>query len=414
MDVFENILSFLEKIKKIKVLTNEEMNLLSKPNKVLEFEIPVAMDDGSEKKFQGYRVQYNNARGPTKGGIRFHPNVSLAEVKALSFWMTLKCAVVDIPYGGGKGGVIVNPKTMSQRELQELSRGFVKAIHNDIGPQKDIPAPDVYTNPQVMAWMMDEYESIKGGHYPGVITGKPLELGGSQGRMFSTSQGGAYMVRDLTKKFNLDPKNTKVIIQGFGNAGSFMASILDNWGYRVVGLSDSKGAIYNAEGFNVDEVSKFKKKHKSLAEFPEARKMTNEELLESECDILVPAALEHVITKDNADNIKAKYVVELANGPTTPEADEILFKKKITLVPDILANAGGVTVSYFEWVQNQMGYYWEEKEILEKLDKIMTRAFIEVFDTATEHKVDLRTGAYILAIERVLTAEKLRGRLKSA
>ncbi|MBN1386079.1 Glu/Leu/Phe/Val dehydrogenase [Candidatus Woesearchaeota archaeon] len=409
MDVFENVMKFLEKIRKIKGLTPEEFKILSEPRKVFRFDIPVTLDNGEKKTYQGYRVQYNNARGPTKGGIRYHPDVSLAEVKALAFWMTLKCAVVDIPYGGAKGGVIINPKVLSQQELEKVSRGFIQAIHDEVGPDKDIPAPDVYTNPQVMAWMLDEFEKIKGGHYPAFITGKPLELGGSAGRMFSTSQGGAYCVREMAKVYRLEPHKTRIIVQGFGNVGSFMVQILADWGYTVVGVSDSKGALYRKDGLDIDAVTKHKQEKGSFEGFPDAQYITNADLLESECDILVPAALEGVITAENAGKIKAKYVIELANGPTTPEADEILFKKGIFLVPDVLANAGGVTVSYFEWVQNRMGYYWEEAEVLAKLDRIMIRAFKEVYDTSQEYKVDMRTGSYIVAIERVLKAEKLRG-----
>ncbi len=408
MDVFDNVKSQLEKIKKIANLTDEEVELLLTPKKIIEKDFYVKLDKG-ERKFKGYRVQYNNARGPTKGGIRYHPKVDLGEVKSLAFWMTLKCAVVDIPYGGAKGGVEVNPKELSEEELENLSRAFIRAIHQDIGPAKDIPAPDVYTNPQIMAWMLDEYEKIIGKHAPGVITGKPVELGGSKGRGFSTSQGGAFVLREYAKLKNMQPENTTVAVQGFGNAGSFMAKILSNWNYKVVAVSDSKGGVYDENGLDIDKVQEYKKQNRSVKGF--AKDITNEELLELPLDVLVPAALENQITKDNAANIKAKVIVELANGPITPEADTILEKNNIAVIPDILANAGGVTVSYFEWVQNLYNYYWEEEEVIEKLEKIMIKSFTQVYETANENKTNLRNGAYILAIRRILAAEKLRGNL---
>jgi len=407
MAVFDNVKKQLEKVQKITKYNNKEMNLLSNPNKVIEKEFPVKMDSGETKKFKGYRVQFNNARGPTKGGIRFHPQVDLSEVKSLAFWMALKCAVVNIPYGGAKGGVEVNPKELSQKELERLSRAFIQAIHEHVGPMKDIPAPDVYTTPQIMAWMLDEFEKIKGHHAPGMITGKPIELGGSQGRGFSTSQGGAYTLRELLK--NSKPSNTTVAIQGFGNAGSFMAKILFEWGYKIVAVNDSKGGSYDKNGLNVEELLKFKSETGSVKGF--AEDIESKDLLELDVDVLVPAALENQITKENAANIKAKVVVELANGPTTPEADTILEQKAVIVIPDILANAGGVTVSYFEWVQNLYGYYWTEAKVLEKLEKIMVTSFKDVSETAQKYETSLRNGAYILAINRILNAERLRGKL---
>ena len=409
MDVFDNVKKQLSNINKTMKLSDKEMKLLLTPNKVIQEELEVKMDSGEMKKFQAFRVQYNRARGPTKGGIRYHPNVSLGEVKSLAFWMAVKCAVVDIPYGGAKGGIIVNPKELSQKELERLSRAFIRAIYKDIGPMKDIPAPDVYTNSQIMAWMLDEYEKLTGEHAPGVITGKPLELGGSKGRSFATSQGGAYVLREFAKIKGLQPEETTVAVQGFGNAGSFIAKILDEWGYKIVAVSDSKGGIYNKNGLNIKALEHHKEKTGSVKGF--AVDISNKELLELDVDVLVPAALENQITSQNADKIKAKVILELANGPVTPEADELLAKKKIAVLPDVLANAGGVTVSYFEWVQNLYGYYWEEAEILEKLEKIMVKSSREVFDSASKHNTTMRTGAYILALNKILAAERLRGNL---
>jgi len=409
MSVFENVTKQMEKIDNIINLSEKEKKILTTPNNIVDKKFKVKMDNGKEKEFQGYRVQFNNARGPYKGGIRFHPNVDLSEVKSLAFWMGLKTAVVNIPLGGGKGGVIVNPKELSEKELENLSRAFICAIHEHIGPRKDIPAPDVYTTPQIMVWMLDEFEKIKGEKLPGMITGKPLEVGGSEGRSFSTSQGGAYVLREFMKLKEKDPKKTTVAIQGFGNAGSLMAKILSEWGYKIIAVSDSKGGVYDRQGLDVTKVSEYKAKNRSVKGF--ADDITNQELLELEVDVLVPAALENQITKENASNIRAKIIVELANGPVTPEADTILEKNDVIVLPDILANAGGVTVSYFEWVQNLYGYYWTEEEVLERLEKIMVKSFNDVYKTANEHKTSMRNGAYILAINRILKAEKLRGRI---
>ena len=411
-DVFKNAEKQIDKIAEIMKLSNAEIELLKSPKRVIETKVAIKLDSGKDAEYDAFRVQFNDARGPTKGGIRYHPGVNLSEVKALAFWMAMKCAVVDIPYGGAKGGIKVNPKEMSLAEIERLSRGYIQQIHMFIGPYKDIPAPDVYTNPQIMAWMMDEFEKIKQGHYPSVITGKPIELGGSLGRGYATSQGGAFVLRDLVKELDMKPAETRVIVQGFGNAGSHIARILDEWGYKVIAVSDSKGGIVNEKGLDIKEVMKIKAETRTVTNYKDSEKITNEELLELEADVLVPSALENQITAENAENIKAKIVLELANGPTTPEADEILFKNDVKVIPDILANAGGVTVSYFEWVQNLQGYYWTEEEVIKKLEEKMVRAFKDVYATSKEYKVDMRKAAQILAIKRILDAEKLRGNLK--
>ena len=405
MNVFEDTLKRIDEIGKKGGFKEEEIAVFKEPKKVIEKKLSV---DGKE--YQAYRVQYNDARGPTKGGIRYHPNVTLDEVKALSLWMSLKCAVVGIPFGGAKGGIALNVKEMTPEEVEKVSRAFIQAIHEDIGPEKDIPAPDVYTTPQVMAWMMDEYEKIKGKHIPGVITGKPIELGGSKGRGFSTAMGGAYVLRQLLQKKGMYPEETKIAIQGFGNAGMHLARILQDWDYKIIAVSDSKGGIHAENGLDIFKVIKHKK-DKGTVVGAEGKEVTNKEILELECDVLVPAALENQITDKNADKIKAKIILELANGPTTPEADKILASKGVIVLPDILANAGGVTVSYFEWVQNNMGYYWDEEEVLNKLDRIMIKAFEDVDKVVEDRKFTYRDAAYILAMQRIIDAEKLRGRL---
>ncbi|MBI5881272.1 Glu/Leu/Phe/Val dehydrogenase [archaeon] len=392
--------------------SEKDLELLSAPKRILIVNFPVKMKDGSVKIINGYRVQYNDARGPTKGGIRFHPHVDIDEVKALALWMTLKTAVLDLPYGGAKGGITIDPKSTSNEDIEKISREFIRQIHDFVGPTKDIPAPDVYTNPQVMAWMLDEYEKIKGEKSPGMITGKPLELGGSKGRDVATAQGAAYIFREAADEYDLSA-NATIAVQGFGNAGMHIARILSSWGYKVVALSDSKGGIYNDAGFNIEEVAEFKENKGTLADFPKAKKITNEELLLLNVDVLVPAALENQVTKENAAKVKAKLVLEVANGPVTSEADAILHKNDTVVVPDILANAGGVTVSYFEWVQNNSGYYWEEKEVLDKLEKKMVAAFREVHELVKRLGIDHRTAAYILAINRIVEAEKKRGNLSS-
>ncbi len=390
----------------------EDLKILAQPKRVLTVNFPVRFKDGTVKIINGYRVQYNDARGPTKGGLRFHPNVDINEVKALALWMALKTAVVDIPYGGAKGGITINPKETSQEDLEKVSREFIKQIHKFVGPTKDIPAPDVYTTPQIMAWMLDEYEKITGEHLPGLITGKPLEIGGSEGRGTATAQGGAYVLRKAAEEYGLDPKNGKVTvaIQGFGNAGMNMAKILSDWGYKIVAVSDSKGGIYDAEGFDVDALIKHKQETRSVTGFG-GSPISNQQILEAPVDVLVPAALENQITKENANNIKAKIILELANGPITKEADEILHQNKIVVLPDILANAGGVTVSYFEWVQNNQGFYWKEKDVMKLLEEKMVKAFEEIHEIVKNTGVDHRTAAYIIAVSRIVQAEKARGHL---
>ncbi len=403
---FENAMSQLDKAAKVMNLNKDTHEILRHPERVLTVSIPVKMDDGSTKVFTGFRSQYNSARGPYKGGIRYHWNVTLDEVKALSFWMAMKCAVAGIPLGGGKGGIIVNPKELSEGELERLSRGFIQKIYRYIGSDKDIPAPDVYTTPQIMAWMRDEYEKLVGHEDPGVITGKPLDQGGSEGRGYSTAQGGFYCLRESAKKLGLEPANTKVAIQGFGNAGSFMAKILSKAGYKVVAVTDSRGGVMNMEGLDVEAVSAHKEQTRSVADAPGTQPISNEEILELDVDVLVPAALENVITQENAANIKAKVIIELANGPVTPEADEILHSNGILFVPDILANAGGVTVSCFEWQQNVRGEHWTEEDVIEKLDKLMVEAFDAVWDVKEKHGIDMRTAAFVHATGLIEEAMK--------
>lgn len=405
---FDNALKQLSEVQNLIKIDKNIFTQLQSPQKFLEVSIPVKMDNGEVKVFTGYRSQYNNARGPYKGGIRFHQDVNESEVKALSAWMTWKTAVVNIPLGGGKGGVIVNPKELSLTELERLSRGYIRGVYKIIGPEVDIPAPDVYTTPQIMGWMMDEYEKIVGSHQPGVVTGKPLEIGGSKAREYSTAQGAVYVLNEAVKKVGLNNTAT-VAIQGFGNAGGYMAQILSKQRYKIIAISDSKGAIYNTEGLNIEELQKHKIETKSVIGFPNAKDLTTD-ILEQEVDILVPAALENSITENNVDSIKAKLIIELANGPITPEADKILFDKSILVVPDILANAGGVVVSYFEQVQNSHNYYWTEKEVLEKLEKIMVDAFNGVWEQKEKYNTSLRMGAYALSVERVALAMKYRGR----
>jgi glutamate dehydrogenase/leucine dehydrogenase len=409
---YKNAVFQLQQVAGLLNLNEEVVEILSKPNKLLKTELEVKMDDGKVKKFKAYRSQHNNAIGPYKGGIRFHPMVTEDEVKALSMWMTWKCSVVGIPYGGAKGGVVVDPKELSEMELQRLSRKYIEFISDDIGPQKDVPAPDMNTNPQVMAWMLDEYEKIKGRQEPGVLTGKPVELGGSLGRTEATGLGGFYVLEKLAEVKSLSNKKITIAVQGIGNVGYWFADFAANAGYRVVAISDSRGGIYKKDGLYVENVLKHKNKSGGVSDFEGSKKITNKELLELDVDVLVPAALESVITKENAKNIKAKYIIELANGPVTPEADKILFEKGVISIPDVLANAGGVTTSYFEWVQNNMGYYWEKEEVFEKLKVIMDRAFMRVWTKYNEEEVSLRMAAYMGAVDRVVEAMRLRGRFK--
>ncbi|MGB9679071.1 MAG: Glu/Leu/Phe/Val family dehydrogenase [Thermoanaerobacteraceae bacterium] len=383
--------------------------ILSKHQKVIEVSIPVKMDDGSIRVFTGYRAQHNNAVGPTKGGIRYHTNVNVDEVKALSTWMTFKCSVVGIPYGGAKGGISVNPKELSKDELERLSRGFINAIYDEIGPNKDVPAPDVNTNGQIMAWMLDEYNKIARKDSPGVITGKPLNIGGSKGRVVATGLGVAITVREMAKKIGLDLKDARVAVQGFGNVGSYTAMILQDYGAKIVAISNSRSCIYNKEGINIKELIDYKDKNGNIVGFPGTEHISKDEVISLDVDILVPAALENVITSQNADKIKAKIISEGANGPTTPEADSILEGKGTVVIPDILANAGGVTVSYFEWVQNLYGFYWTEEEVLKREEQLMVDAFNSVYEISKTHNVNMRTAAYMLSVKRVSDAMKVKG-----
>lgn len=410
----------------LKGLESSLLEQLLEPMRVIEVNIPVRMHSGLTKVFKGFRAQHNDAKGPMKGGIRFHPGVSREEVIALSMWMTMKCAVANIPLGGAKGGVVCNPKEMTEGEVERMSRGYIRGIYKYLGPTQDVPAPDVYTTAQIMAWMMDEYEVLVGQKSPGMITGKPLELGGAAGRNIATSKGGFYCIENLAKRLHLRPAETTVAIQGFGNVGGGIAKLLYDAGYRIVAISDSKGGVYRAHGIDPSRAMEVKELDAHLACYEEGtvcdirdikkdkdfKAITNEEILALDVDILIPAALENVITVKNAKQVKAKIVIELANGPTTPEADRILESKGILLIPDILANAGGVTVSYFEQVQNAYLYYWTEEETFEKLKKIMNDAFDTVWGMKDKVKTDMRTAAYLVAIKRVTDAMRLRGRAK--
>jgi glutamate dehydrogenase (NAD(P)+) len=406
-NIWDEALSQFDKAAKVLNLDSSIVDLLTHPKRIHQVSIPVRMDNGKIKVFEGFRVQFNDLRGPTKGGIRYHPDVTLEEVKALSFWMTWKNTVVDVPFGGGKGGIIVNPKELSKGELERLSRGYIEAMHKFIGPEKDIPAPDVYTTPQIMAWMVDEYHRIEGHNVFGMITGKPLELGGSEGRGEATAQGGFYVLEEAFKVFNI--VNPTIAIQGFGNAGMVAAKLLSKAGHKIVAVSDSKGAIYNEHGLNIEKVIQEKNQSKTVIGFSDAKKISNEELLELNVDVLIPAALESVITSKNVSNIKAKIILELANGPVSANAREALFKNGQISIPDILANSGGVAVSYFEWVQNNIGYAWKEKEVLEKLKEKMCVAFDNVYNISKEYKVDMGTAAYVHAIKKMVKVLELRG-----
>ena len=397
---FENAMVQLDKVAKIRNLNKEFLARMREPDRDVRITIPVKMDDGSTKIFEGYRVEYNNALGPYKGGIRYHADTEINEVKALAFWMALKCAVANIPMGGGKGGITVDPNKLSKKELEALSRGWVKRLSDILGPHKDVPAPDVNTTPEIMAWMADEFEKITGDKTRATFTGKPISAGGSEGRGSATGLGGFYVFDSLRANLNL-PEKCSVAVQGFGNVGSNAAQIFIDHGHTIVAISDSKGGIYNSEGLDIINLTEYKKKTGTLTGFPGSTTITNEELLEIECDVLVPAAFENQITEANADKIKAKVVLELANGPTTPEADEILFKKNIPVIPDILANSGGVTVSYFEWDQNLKGEHWTESDVFAKLKTLMDDASKEIFREAKESNTSLRMGAFILALERI-------------
>ncbi|MGI1804787.1 Glu/Leu/Phe/Val family dehydrogenase [Exiguobacterium sp. TDN 0502] len=387
---------------------DEMYELLKEPLRMLTVRIPVRMDDGSTKIFTGYRAQHNDAVGPTKGGIRFHPNVTEVEVKALSVWMSLKAGIVDLPYGGGKGGIICDPREMSFREIERLSRGYVRAISQIVGPTKDIPAPDVFTNSQIMAWMMDEYSRIDEFNSPGFITGKPLVLGGSHGRETATAKGVAIMIREAAAKKGISLEGARVVVQGFGNAGSFLSKFMYDLGAKVIAISDAYGALHDPNGLDIPYLLDRRDSFGTVTTLFK-NTISNKELLELECDILVPAAIENQITEDNAHDIKAAIVVEAANGPTTNEATKILAERDILIVPDVLASSGGVTVSYFEWVQNNQGYYWTEEEVHEKLEKVLVNSFNQVYQTALTRNVDMRLAAYMVGVRKMAEASRFRG-----
>jgi len=409
MSFYQNTIKNMESAAGIMKLDPETLAVLSKPQKMLAVSLPVRMDDGRLEVFDGFRVQHSELRGPFKGGFRYLPSVDLDEVKALATEMTFKCAVVGIPYGGGKGGVKCNAKEMSQGELERLTRRYVQAVYQIIGPDHDIPAPDMYTTPQMMAWFMDEYSRLSNKYLPGVVTGKPIEVGGSLGRDTATAQGGTYVLLEYMEQKGMKPEETKVIVQGFGNAGSFAAEILHSLGFTIVGVSDSQGGLYNEDGLDPFCVKKEKKEKGSVTKCAEGTKTTNEEILEKPCDVLVLAAMENQVTESNMKNIKAKIMLELANGPTTIEADEYLSKQGVVIIPDILANAGGVTVSYFEWLQNQQSYYWTKEEVQSKLKPIMVDSLDRIMEIQTKHDCTMRQGAYISAFDRLDKALKLRG-----
>jgi len=383
--------------------------VLRRPKRQMIVSIPTKMDDGSLKVFEGYRVQHNIARGPAKGGIRYHPNVSLDEVKALAAWMAWKTAVVNIPFGGGKGGVVCDPRKMSQGELERMTRRYVSEILPIIGPDRDIPAPDVYTDPQTMAWVMDTYSMTVGYSCLGVVTGKPVSLGGSEGRNEATARGCLFVAQEACRVKRMHLRGATVAVQGFGNAGGIAARLFHEQGAKIIAVSDSRGGIVNPRGLDPIKAIQHKEKHGSVVALPGTSRLRNEEVLELKCDILIPAALENVITAENASNIKAKIIAEAANGPVTPMADDILHRKGVFVVPDILANAGGVTVSYFEWVQDLQNFFWEEGEVNKKLEVIMKRAFREVHETSQKYRVNMRVAAYILAVGRVAEATLVRG-----
>ncbi len=391
-------------------LEESARTILRQPMRELHVALPVRMDDGSHKVFRGFRVQHNDARGPCKGGIRFHPQETIDTVRALAMWMTWKCALMDLPLGGAKGGVICNPKEMSPRELQQLAREYIRQVYSMIGPEQDVPAPDVYTDPQIMAWMMDEYSRLTGRYSPGVITGKPLPLGGSAGREDATAEGTLYTIREACRHLGIPTRGATLAVQGYGNAGSYTAKLaLELLGMRVVAVSDSRGAVCAPEGLDPAAAAEHKRETGSVVGTPATSPITDSDLLALEVDVLVPAALENVLTGDNARQVRAKIVAEAANGPTTLEADEILAQKGVFVIPDFLCNAGGVTVSYFECVQNRSWWYWDREEVYERLDRRMTQAFRQVLAVSLEAKTDMRTAAYMVAVQRVAEAVRLRG-----
>lgn len=417
---YKNALKQLQKAAQLMDLDQAVLARLKQADNILQLSVPVKMDDGTTRVFEGYRVQHNNARGPYKGGLRFHQQTNLTEVKALAFWMAIKCSVVGIPMGGSKGGVTVNPKKISEAELQRLTRAFTRKLAAYIGPEVDVPAPDVNTNPKIMSWIVDEYSGIKGFNVPGVVTGKPIEIGGSEGRTEATGLGGFYVMQEIAKKLKVSSKKATVAIQGFGNVGYYLADLMHQAGYKIVALSDSKGGIFdkNGKGMDPKNVMATKKKEGkisgcycvgSVCDCDNYKQISNEQLLKLDVDILVPAALESALNEKNAGKVKAKIILEMSNGGVTPEAEEKLLKKGKLVVPDVLANAGGVTVSYFEWVQNLQNYYWTLDEVKQKLKKIMVDSFNEVWKTKDDYKTDMRTAAFIVALEKIEKAMKLRG-----
>jgi glutamate dehydrogenase/leucine dehydrogenase len=403
MQVFDSAAEILQ-------LEEGVRNRAKYPERELTVNFPAKLRDGRIRMFTGYRVQHNTARGPAKGGLRYHPNVSLDEVRALASWMTWKCAVVGIPFGGGKGGVICNPKEMNELELENMTRRFTSELVGFIGPDRDIPAPDVYTNAQTMAWIMDTYSMNKGHSVPGVVTGKPIAIGGSKGRNEATGRGCVYMIVEAAKHLNLNLNGATAVVQGFGNAGSIAARLLAaEHGTKVIAVNDSTGGIYNKNGLDVPALLAHKEKTGKVKGFPGSTDISDEDLLAVQCDVLVPAALENAITAHNAVKVNTRIVAEAANGPTTPQADKILFENGIMMLPDILANAGGVTVSYFEWVQDNYSFFWKEKDINENLREVMVNSFSEVLQTAQKLKIDMRRAAYVVAVSRVAEAIKVRG-----
>lgn len=408
---FDNFVAVMDKAAGVMGISEEDYLTFKYPERELKVALPVRMDDGSLKVFEGFRIQHSTLRGPAKGGVRYHQNVNVDEVRALSAWMTFKCAVAAIPYGGGKGGIVCRPREMSKGELERLTRTYIDKISAIISPNTDIPAPDVGTNAQTMDWMVDEYSKLKGESVYGIVTGKSIEIGGSKGRNEATGRGVCFVTLEMMKKYNLKPEDCKIVIQGMGNVGSISAKLLAEEGAKIIAVSDVSCAIYNENGLDIAGIYKYLDSGKNLLDgyTGDCKRITNAELLELPCDILIPAALENQITAENADRIKAKIVIEAANGPTSVEADEILNKKGVKVLPDILSNSGGVIVSYFEWVQNLQNFYWEEDDVNAKLKRQIVGAFNDVFDAREKYDCTFRVAAYIVALNRLVTAKKLRG-----
>ena len=408
---FDNFVAVMDKAAGVMGISEEDYLTFKYPERELKVALPVRMDDGSLKVFEGFRIQHSTLRGPAKGGVRYHQNVNVDEVRALSAWMTFKCAVAAIPYGGGKGGIVCRPREMSKGELERLTRTYIDKISAIISPNTDIPAPDVGTNAQTMDWMVDEYSKLKGESVYGIVTGKSIEIGGSKGRNEATGRGVCFVTLEMMKKYNMKPEDGKIVIQGMGNVGSISAKLLAEEGAKIIAVSDVSCAIYNENGLDISGIYKYLDSGKNLLDgyTGDCKRITNAELLELPCDILIPAALENQITAENADRIKAKIVIEAANGPTSVEADEILNKKGVKVLPDILSNSGGVIVSYFEWVQNLQNFYWEEDDVNAKLKRQIVGAFNDVFDAREKYDCTFRVAAYIVALNRLVTAKKLRG-----